>query len=268
MSSRHGRWSIGAGLVLAFLGAGAAGAFAARNPPGSGPPIVDDPAITVAPDTLAFVLADWRAEALGREVGGVAGWVAGPGGALRLDLTVADDRAADPSPGTGEALLARQGRGWTLVTGAGGDGVYGAWDREWQAPPAGLSALALEVAALAAAPGAGPARRTLRLDADPSAGSTATPKIEGPGRGFRRALVTRGRGGGGPGERVTVRAGAGDGRVRVRSSRRPGWLEVAPRERRTALGLAEEVFLPWYPLGEVLTFLSSAEPGTSDSDRR
>jgi len=247
------------GLVLALLGTGGAGAAAAQNLPAGGDP--PDPA---APDTLSFVLADWRAEALGRQVAGTAGWVTDPGGALRLDLTVRDDRAAEPPPGTGEAVLARHGRGWTLVTGEGGDGVYGAWDREWQAPPAGLSELAHQVAALSAAPGAGPSRRTLTLAADP----TATAAPERPGRDFRHAVVSRGRGGGGPGERVTVRTAAGDGRVLVRSSRRPGRLEVVPRERRIAVGVAAEVFLPWYPLGEVLTFLSVADPGTSAPDRR
>jgi hypothetical protein len=255
---RRSTGSLATGLVLAMLGAGTPGAAAAQDLPAVDPPV------SAAPDTFRFVLADWRAEALGRQVAGMAGWVAEPGGALRLDLTVRDDRAGDPPPGTGEAVLARHGRGWTLVTGAGGDGVYGAWDREWQAPPAGLSELAHEVAALSASPGDGPARRTLTLASDP----TATAAPDRPGRGFRRALATRGRGGGGPGERVTVSGAPGDGGVRVRSSRRPGWLEVVPRERRTALGVAEELFLPWYPLGEVLTFLSAAETGTSVPGRR
>ncbi len=258
MTRGRGTWSPATSLVLALLGVGVSGPACAQDPPAVAAP----PA--AAQDTLNFVLADWRAEALGRQVAGTAGWVADPGGALRLDLTVTDDRADEPSPGTGEAVLARLGRGWTLVTNPGGEGVYGAWDREWQAPPAGLSELVSQVVALSAAPGAVPSRRTLDLAADPA----ATASMDRSARDFRRALVTRGRGGGGPGERVTVRVAAGDRMVLVRSSRRPGWLEIVPRERRTAVGMAEEVFLPWYPLGEVLTFLSAAEPGTSPRDRR
>lgn len=222
------------------------------------------------PDTLRYVEADWRAEALGRSLSGAAGWVTGADGGLRLDLTVVEPADALPSTGTapppGKALLARQGRGWTLVTG-GGDGVYGAWDREWRAPPAGLAELAQAVAALAAGDRSGPTRRTLTLTADPTAAETAA-ETGRPAGTFRQELVVRARGGGGPGERVTLRTTAGIDRVRVRSSRRPGRLDVVPRERRAVLGVADEVFLPWWPLGDVLTFPSVGEPGTSAPARR
>jgi hypothetical protein len=229
------------------------------------PAAVDLPAAE-APDTLRFVLADWRAVALGRQVAGAAGWVTASGGPLRLDLTIVeptDDSAREP----GVALLARQGRGWTLVTDACGVGVYGAWDREWEAPPAGLAELAFQVAALTAPNGSARALGTLTLAADPVAAASAV-GADRAGGGFRQGLVIRGRGGGGPGERVTVRTSADDGRVRVRSSRRPGWIEVLPRVRRTALGMADEVFLPWWPLGDVLSFLPTPQPGTSVPDRR
>lgn len=226
-----------------------------------------DLAAAAVPDTLRFVGADWRAVALGRQVAGAAGWVTAADGALRLDLTITEP-SDEPAPEPGLALLARQGRGWTLITGADGSGLYGAWDREWQAPPAGLAELAFQVAALAGARVAGAAPRTLTLAADPAVASAVGAGGSRAGGGFRQSLVARGRGGGGPGERVSVRASADGDRVRVRSSRRPGWLEVLPRERRTALGAVAEVFLPWWPLGQVLTFLPGSSPGTSGPDRR
>jgi len=228
-------------------------------------PAADEVPAAVVPDTLRFVRADWRAMALGRQVDGAAGWVIASDGTLRLDLTVSDPMN-DAAPEPGMALLARQGRGWTLITSADGAGVYGAWDREWQLPPAGLAELAFQIAALTASNGSG-VSRTLTLAADPAVATAAT---AGVGRfgSFRQGLVTRGRGGGGPGERVSVRASADDDRVRIRSSRRPGWLEVLPRERLTVVGKAAEVFLPWWPLGDVLTFLPGSQPGTSGPDRR
>jgi hypothetical protein len=219
----------------------------------------------VAPDTLRFVRADWRAMALGRQVDGAAGWVTALDGTLRLDLTISEPMN-DSAPEPGVALLARQGRGWTLITSADGAGVYGAWDREWQSPPAGLAELAFQVVALTASNGS-VASRTLTLAADPAVATAAKAGVDRVG-GFRHGLVTRGRGGGGPGERVSVRASADDGRVRVRSSRRPGWLEVLPLERLTVVGTAAEVFLPWWPLVDVLTFLPGSRPGTSGPDRR
>jgi len=230
----------------------------------------DEPPVPATPDTLPYVGADWCAEALGRRICGALGWVAAADGGLRLDLTVLEPADDAGSAGTavapGTALLARQGRGWTLVTGADGDGIYGAWDREWRAPPAGLAELALAVAALASGDRPGPARRTFTLAADPAATETAA-GADRPAGSFRQGLVVRARGGGGPGERVNLRTVAGVDRVRVRSSRRPGWLDVLPRERRPALGASDEVFLPWWPLGDVLTFPSGTGPGTSGPAR-
>lgn len=228
-------------------------------------PAADDPPAAVMPDTLRFVLADWRATALGRKVDGAAGWVTASDGTLRLDLTISEPMNS-PAPEPGIALLAKKGRGWTLITSADGAGVYGAWDREWQPPPAGLAELALQVAALTGSNGSG-VPRTLTLAADPAAATAATAGVDRIG-GFRQGLVARGRGGGGPGERVFIRASTEDDRVRVRSSRRPGWLEVLPRARLSVVGTAGEVFLPWWPLGEVLTFLPGSQPGTSDAERR
>lgn len=249
------RWTLACGILSLFT------FWTARAPAAA------DFSAAAAPDTLRFVGADWRAVALGRQVAGAAGWVTAADGALRLDLTITEP-SDEPAPEPGLALLARQGRGWTLITGADGAGLYGAWDREWQAPPTGLAELAFQVAALAGAQVAGAAPRTLTLAADPAVASAVGAGGSRAGGDFRQSLVTRGRGGGGPGERVSVRASADGGRVRVRSSRRPGWLEVLPRERRTALGAAAEVFLPWWPLGEVLTFLPDSPPGTSGPGRR
>lgn len=215
----------------------------------------DDLPAAATSDTLSFVLADWQAVALGRQVAGAAGWVTAADGTLRLDLTMAA-APEDSLPEPGLALLSRQGRGWTLITDADGTGVYGAWDREWKPAPAGLTGLAIRIVALTAATGSGPVSRRLVLAVDPAvAAAAAGAAAERAGGGFRQGLAARGRGGGGPGERVSARAAGDGGRVRIRSSRRPGWLDVLPRERRTAVGTPDEIFLPWWPLGDVLTFL-------------
>ena len=63
-------------------------------------------------DTLAVVLATWRAEALGRAASGTAGWVNGCDGTIRLDLSAdsrpgAEDLSAPGDPW--QALLSRAG---------------------------------------------------------------------------------------------------------------------------------------------------------------
>lgn len=218
-----------------------------------------DTAATV-PDTLTCVLADWSAGAFGSRAGGAAAWVLAPDGSLRVDLAVADD---PPAPGGTDRLLARAGRGWTFVAGGSGEGVYGAWDREWRSAPVGWTDLARAVAA-GAEPGAGPVGRRLVLaaaspDTDPAGGPQPA--------GFRPGLARRGRGGGGPGERVTVRPAA-DRSVRVTSSRRPGALVIRPRSRQEVRGVAAEVFLPWWALGEVLRFPGRSGVGTSPDGPR
>ena len=238
---------------------------AAQDQPGATP----DSSAAAPAETLLLVLADWRVEALGRQASGRAAWVTGPAGDLRVDLMV-DDAGADPGAGAPADLLARVGRGWTLVAGQGDEGLYGAWDREWQAPPAGLAALARAVTDPAWSTAAGRSgSRRLVLAADPA----ASPEVGGtPVPAFRRAQARRGRGGGGPGERLTVSPMGMPGQLHVRSTRRPGRLEVLPTARRAALGVPAEVFLPWWPLAEVLGPGASAtrepNPGTSGSGPR
>ena len=216
-------------------------------------------------DTLGFVLADWKILALGRQAIGAAACVTGPAGELRVDIL-----AVEPGgPAMGEDLMSRAGRGWTLVTGPGAPGIYGAWDREWRTPPAGLAELALAVAErVAGDPWApGPGSCTLTVTAMVDNGETLSSGDPGTGS-FRRDLARRARGGGGPGERILVGAADARGLVRVRSSRRPGALVVSPRERRPAVGQAAEVFLPWWPLADVLAWPGAPNPGTSGARPR
>lgn len=227
-----------------------------------------------AAEPLSLVLATWRAEALGRLATGAVGWVAASDGALRLDLIVdatpgqAPGVAADPWPG----LLAREGRGWTLVAPPRGDGVYGAWDREWSAPPPGLAALARGVArwsdgAHAAGAGSGGGESFILAAAAVAAADVAAGQAGPEAPGLRRELAGRARGGGGPGERVRMGPLAGGG-VEVRSSRRPGRLVVSPRETRPTSATCDEVFLPWWSLGEILELPPPAESGTSCGQAR
>ncbi len=268
MNHSHGtgyrkQWRL-AWLASALLGLVTAPATAGAQP--GAPP---DSSAEAGVEALILVLADWRVEALGRQAAGRAAWVTGPAGDLRVDLLV-DDADADPGAGAPGDLLARAGRGWTLVTGQGDEGLYGAWDREWQAPPAGLAALARAVTDPAWSTAAGRSgSRRLVLAADPA----DSPEVGGtPVPVFRRAQARRGRGGGGPGERLTVSPMGMPGQLHVRSTRRPGRLEVVPTARRAALGVPAEVFLPWWPLAEVLGPGTSAtgepNPGTSGSGPR
>lgn len=225
-------------------------------------------AVPVAAADLALVVAEWRAGALGREATGLLAWVSGPGEELRLDV-LAPDLAGGPAPAAGDgqgrdALLWRQGRGWTFVAGAVGErGVLEPWDREWRQAPAGLADLARAVAA--ASPGH--PRRLVVAEAAIATAEPGGPSVEAPGP--RAALVRRGRGGGGPGERVSVTATA-HGPVRVRSSRRPGDLVISPVAALRVAAAPESVYAPWWPLGEVLPGLEELLPaaGTRAADGR
>ncbi|MBK8166251.1 MAG: hypothetical protein IPK64_09860 [bacterium] len=225
-------------------------------------------AIPVAAADLALVVAEWRAGALGREAAGLLAWVAGPTQELRLDVLAPGEGGGLPPAGEAadrcDALLWRQGRGWTFVAGAAGEpGLLEPWDREWRPAPAGLADLARAVAA------ARPGQRG-RLVVAEAVGSTAeagmTPTAV---PGLRRGLVRRGRGGGGPGERVSVDATTA-GLVQIRSSRRPGALVVHPVVSLRVAADPASVFAPWWPLGEVLPGLPELTPaaGTPDPDGR
>ncbi|MBK7046093.1 MAG: hypothetical protein IPH48_06160 [bacterium] len=253
---------------LAWLATALLGLVTAPATAGAQPGASPDSSAEAGAESLILVLADWRVEALGRQAAGRAAWVTGPAGDLRVDLLV-DEAGADPGAGAPADLLTRAGRGWTLVAGQGDEGLYGAWDREWRTPPSGLAALARAVTDPAWSTAAGGGSRRLVLAADPA----ATPEAAGaPVPAFRRAQARRGRGGGGPGERLTVSSLGTPGALRVRSSRRPGRLEVVPTARRAALGVPAEVFLPWWPLAEVLDPGTAAtrepNPGTSGSGPR
>lgn len=260
-------------LLVATMAAHAAVAGSTADPAS---PDTAGPAPAVS---LGLVLADWTAGAFGREAGGYLAWVEGPGGDLRVEVLEPGDGAAPPAGAAAPAaardaealaaLLGRQGRGWTVVAGAAGEpGILAPWDREWRPAPGGLGRLARAVAAAAAAPGSR-ARLVLEEPAAPDRGEAGQGPQPGPAGGLRAALVARGRGGGGPGERLVV-DGRRDGAVRVTSSRRPGALGIRPRPALRFAGDPAAVFLPWWPLGEVLAPAPApgAETGTSPGAAR
>lgn len=240
-------------------------------------PASPEPAAPAPAVSLGLVLADWTAGAFGREAGGYLAWVEGPGGDLRVEVLEPGDGAAPPAGAAAPAasrdaealaaLLGRQGRGWTVVAGAGDEpGILAPWDREWRPAPPGLGRLARAVAAAAAAPGSR-ARLELAAPAAPGRSEVGQGPPPGPAGGLRAVLVARGRGGGGPGERLAVE-GRPDGAVLVTSSRRPGTLAIRPRPARSLAGDPAAVFLPWWPLGEVLSPAPGSETGTSPGAAR
>ncbi|MFO7610197.1 MAG: hypothetical protein R6X35_13595 [Candidatus Krumholzibacteriia bacterium] len=220
-----GRLALGAALALALGWATAAGA---------------QPADTVA-GTLQ--VAAWRGAFLGRGADGTVALLAGPDGTCRAEV--------GEGPVALASLLARQGRGWTLVLPAVGDAVLQPWDREWRRLPADLAAGLRAVAQAVADPaGGGPRRRHVLPPA-------------GPSPGLRAALAARGRGRGGPGEVLTVvRRGdpAAGGALAVRSSRRPGSLTITALRSLPVAYAPDEVFVPLWPLADLL------DPGPQDPE--
>lgn len=214
-----------------------------------------------AAEELQLVLGSWQARALGREARGTLAWVTGPGPELRLEAAAASDEggeAGDPA-----TLWQRDGRGWTLVCGAPGEpGVLEPWGHPWRPAPAGLADLARAVAL--GKPGR-PVRLVLAA-ADPADGSdpAAGDEPAAAPAGLRTALARRGRGGGGPGERLAVSHLPG-GRVRVTSTRRPGHLEIRALAAQAVAADPAEVYVPWWPLAEVLP---GPLPGAPNSGTR
>lgn len=195
------------------------------------------PAGAQADGTVAGTLrtAAWRGAFLGRGAAGRLALLAGPDGTCRADV--------GEGPVDLPALLARRGRGWTLVLPGAGDAVLQPWDREWRRLPADLAAGLRAVAGALADPAAGSPRRRHVL---PPAGEPP---------GFRAALAARGRGRGGPGEVLTVvRRGdpAAGGALAVRSSRRPGSLTFTDLRGLPVSYRPDEAFVPLWPLADLL----------------
>lgn len=221
--------------------------------------------------------AVWRAGFLGREVHGTACWLTGPQGELRVELLRLAGPAADAAPHLA-SLLARRGRGTTLIVPEPGTMLLQPWGEEWREvePPltdhlrtllhavarAGLGSWGPDSAwspsaRVLAARRLGPARpRWRRVAAD----GDGTLRLEvgaaapaGPD-GLRGELTRRGRGRGGRGE--VWRLSRGGSALAVRSSRWPGELEIGAVAERAVTYPDYETFLPLWSLERLLEGVS------------
>lgn len=184
-------------------------------------------------DTAGTLIeGSWRGTVLGRSATGSFLLLVDDGGWVRLEL--AQGRTGDL-----QALMARRGEGWTVVTDPDGTGTSNAWGEEWRTLEPDLAALvARGGAAVAQAP----------------AGLFATRRVvrrEGGATDLRRRLVRRGRGRGGPGEVLRI-SGDSHGRVTIIGSRRPGHLELGPLRRHPVHYPNGEAFVPLWPLADIV----------------
>ncbi len=243
--------------------------------------------------------ASWRAGALGDRAAGVACWLRGADGLLRLEIArfPSAEQAVLDSAGW-RLLLDRRGEGWTYVASGPGAATLGGWGapleradeslrlrilmllglRE-EAPgvwPADAPAAARLLAARPAAAAGRPGRPSSARDDPPGAGRLRlawTDPSPAPRRmresAFRAAQEQRGRGRGGDGEVWTVtwredpQAGS---LLRVVSSRRAGFLEIGPPRAREVRYRPEDAFVSLWSLGDLLAFASGGSP-TGPEDR-
>jgi hypothetical protein len=236
-------------------------------------------------------LARWSAAAFGHSAGGLLCWIEGADGSLRLELLTLPvgpvPDGACPGGGTGDVdlqpVLVQDGEGWTLILGPDGQGTLNEWDREWRHAPAGLGQLVLAALAelqtgasgrTASRPLSNTYRPRFRGAREGRGGNSPTRVVEISGLGdgvvapaarrtLRGLLVERGRGLGGAGEIVTMVRAAGDTGVsclRIRSSRRPGALLVGAPAARPVAAVPGEVFLPLWPLSDLLEFTGTHSP--------
>ncbi|MCP4573177.1 MAG: hypothetical protein GY838_12540 [bacterium] len=184
-----------------------------------------------------LAVADWEASLLSRSVRGVVAVLAGADGSLRWEIASVPDTAL-------AALLARDGRGWTVIAAPGGRGTRNAWGQEWRALEPDLARILVAGTEAALAGSAG--RRVVVVE---------------PVGDLRSRLVERGRGRGGPGEILRLRPEVGGGAALV-SSRRPGTVRVSSWRRHRVRFPARESFTPLWPLAELLEFITeNGNPG-------
>lgn len=228
--------------------------------------------------------ASWRFQAWGRSVSGLACWVSEVDGRWRLELATSpenDDRADTPV-----SLLYQIGDGWTVVSVDGAKTYVQPWRDKLESVPAAAAARIVALLALAekgagAVPvleslgahvNAGTGRRAVSCmpwtDAKIAAESLAVDWSNEGGSQLRDVLEGRGRGRGGSGETWNL-IFTGSGSSRLSSSRRNGVLHLEGGDDWPAHYDPEEVFVPLWPLAELLDLvkISGPETGTPRAPR-
>ncbi len=259
--------SLGAMAVLAFACPGLAGGEIAAS------------LLEAVPTPGMLWGATWRGTGMGESLGGSACWLRGTDGEVRIEVTREGAAPrADISPAWGR-LLARGGEGWVvLLTEA--TAVGGRWGAplECLAPDSRVRLETLLAVLEGGVDGAGPwpagVRRIAARDVIGSHGIRAVPagRTEAASHlrlpetaSLRAALEARGRGRGGGGETWFVRRTAppdasGETEIQVTSTRWPGRLELRVAGAWPVGFEPDDVFVPVWSLGDLLTF-PEARPG-------
>jgi hypothetical protein len=216
---------------------------------------------------------------MGESLGGSACWLRGPNGEVRIEVTREGAAPrADLSPAWGR-LLTRGGEGWVVLLTAD-TAVGGRWGAplERLAPDRRVRLETLLAVLEGGVEGAGPWPADVRriaargvagargIGTVPAGRTTAAFDLRLPETAsLRTALEARGRGRGGGGEtwRVcrTAPPGAPDEMaIQVTSTRWPGRLELRAAGAWPVVFEPDDVFVPVWSLGDLLTF-PEARPG-------
>ena len=215
----------------------------------------EEGAVTGRLDTVAWSFGAWGSRYVGR-----ACWLDESDGRWRLEVAQGDVGEAD--------LLDQRGEGWCAVAVEDGRAFFQEWRGQLDPlAPSEIARLRVLMDLCGAAPGFGddtPApvmtrseRRAHGRRLPWSTESTGEDRVrilewtaDGPSD-LRARLETRARGRGGAGE-IWRCVGEPDGSLRISSSRRSGTLRVEPAGSRTVRYFPDDVYLPLWPLGEVL----------------
>jgi len=226
--------------------------------------------------------ATWRFQAWGRSVSGLACWISEVDGRWRLEVATSDDDSAD----TPASLLYQIGDGWTVVSVDGSKTYMQPWrDKLESIPTADADRIVALLALAQKGSGAVPVLETLGAHVGTGAGRRVVSRMpwtddkivaealavhwsNASGSHLRGVLEERGRGRGGPGE-IWSLIFTGPGNSRLSSSRRSGILHLDGGRDWPAHYDPDEVFVPLWPLAELLDLvkISGPETGTPRAPR-
>ncbi len=226
-----------------------------------------------SPAEKNLYFASWEGNFLSWHRQGVATWVHDAEGNLRFELMLGDDGVF---PGNLYKILDWNGpQGWTVISVESGGGTFSRWNEQWQELPDALDTwlrvlVAESVGGLklpSSVRDISPQGRSLclpffanaqnRVDVKrlqlPGLNDHDAAKLREEPTSFRQQQSWRGRGRGGREAVLSIAGPLPDGEgFRITSSHRPGSLHLFYPRTIKAEFQSEEVFLPWWPLSEIL----------------
>ena len=215
---------------------------------------------------------NWEGSILSRENNGVAVWATDSAGNLRSEIMM--DSSSAFSSDLNNILNWAGGEGWTLISVASGGGTFSRWFEEWQELPPYLD---IWQRVIISQIGGGlnlpaqvreitPEGRVLQLPLfNESKDQAIFKRFQLPqwnqkmdstlknGPKIRKILTRRGHGRGGMETVINLtRASDGPSETRITSSRFPGSIRLGPVQPVKTEIFNDEVFLPWWPLSEII----------------